>query len=247
MNIKFKNPFSKKESVDGNREIVRGNRITAGPATIRQIEETVRGTEKTMLTELSRGYDLIKKYPRSVSILGSARLARDNKYYKHAESLARRIVKELKYAVVTGGGPGIMEAANKGAYEAGGASIGFTIELPKEQQTNKYVTESADFEYFFSRKTLLFFAAECYIYYPGGFGTLDELFSVIGAIQTGKMPRTPVILVGKAFWQPLMDLIQEKLLVENHTIDDTDMSICTITDSEDQIIATIKNAPYRQE
>jgi uncharacterized protein (TIGR00730 family) len=222
-------------------------RSAGDPLTMAEIDQLIKNRMKRANKELNAGYDLIKKYPRSVSILGSARFKPDNPYYQQAESLARRIAKELNYAVVTGGGPGIMEAANKGAYEAGGKSIGFTIRLPKEQSTNKYVTEHVDFEYFFSRKTLLFFSAETYVYYPGGFGTMDELFEILTLIQTGEIPRVPVVLVGKEFWQPLMDSIKEELLIDEKTIDLKDTYIYKITDSEDEVMEIIKKAPFRQD
>ena len=246
--MKLKNIFSKKDSeYVKNQEIVRGNRTISGPITVKQMENIIKNREKIALAELDKGYTLIKKYPRTVSILGSARFSPSSKYYKSAESLAGRIVRELKYAVVTGGGPGIMEAANKGAFEANGVSIGFTIQLPKEQATNPYVNESADFKYFFDRQTLLFFAAEAYVYYPGGFGTFDELFSLVTSIQTNKIQKTPVILVGSEFWMPFIEVIKQKLFVENNTIGEEDMSIYKIVDSEDEIIDIIKKSPYRQE
>lgn len=240
----FKKIFSKKQS-----SVIKAidNYIEAGPITLKRMNEIIRKREKTTIKEFSRGYDLIKKYPRSVSILGSARFKEGNIYYKQAESLAARIVKELKYAVVTGGGPGIMEAANKGAYEADGVSLGINIKLPKEQSTNKYVTESADFEYFFSRKTILFFSAETYVYYPGGFGTLDEFFEIATLIQTKKIPKVPIVLVGKKFWEPLLKLIEEELYEENATINKEDMNLYKIVDNEDEIIEIIRRAPYRQE
>jgi uncharacterized protein (TIGR00730 family) len=240
----FKKIFSKKQS-----SVIKAidNYIEAGPITLKRMNEIIRKREKTTVKEFSRGYDLIKKYPRSVSILGSARFKEGNIYYKQAESLAARIVKELKYAVVTGGGPGIMEAANKGAYEADGVSLGINIKLPKEQSTNKYVTESADFEYFFSRKTILFFSAETYVYYPGGFGTLDEFFEIATLIQTKKIPKVPIVLVGKKFWEPLLKLIEEELYEENATINKEDMNLYKIVDNEDEIIEIIRRAPYRQE
>ncbi|MFA7252624.1 MAG: TIGR00730 family Rossman fold protein [Candidatus Paceibacterota bacterium] len=217
------------------------------PLTIRQIDKIIKRRMRTADAEFSQGYDLIKKYPRSVSILGSARFKSDNIYYKQAESLGRRIATELKYVVVTGGGPGIMEAANKGAYEAGGVSLGFNIKLPKEQEPNKYLTDYVDFEYFFSRKTILFYSAETYIYYPGGFGTMDELFEILTLIQTGEIPRVPVILVGREFWEPLMATIKEELLTDNNTIDLKDTYIYKIVDTEDEIIDIIKKAPLRQD
>jgi uncharacterized protein (TIGR00730 family) len=220
---------------------------TGEPLTIREIDKLISNRTKITNKEFAHGYNLIKKYPRSVSILGSARFKPDNEYYKQAESLGKRIAQELKYAVVTGGGPGIMEAANKGAFEVGGKSIGFAIKLPKEQVINPYLTEFVEFEYFFSRKTLLFFSAETYVYYPGGFGTMDELFEILTLIQTGEIPRVPVVLVGREFWQPLLDLIKEDLLVDEQTIDLKDTYIYKIVDSEDEIIEIIKNAPFRQE
>lgn len=227
-------------------EIVHGHHIDAGPMTLLKMKSIIINREKTADMEFDQGYNLIKKYPRSVSILGSARFDENNKYYKQARSLANKIVTELKYAVVTGGGPGIMEAGNRGAYEAGGISLGFTIKLPKEQSTNPYVTDSVDFEYFFSRKTLIFFAAEAYLYFPGGFGTLDELLEVVTLIQTGKIRRTPVILVGKDFWEPIMKAI-EPILLENNTIRKEETEIYKILDDENEIIEIIKNAPYREE
>jgi uncharacterized protein (TIGR00730 family) len=240
----FNKLFTKKES-----SVIKAidNYIEAGPITLKRMSEIIKKREKITIKEFNKGYNLIKKYPRSVSILGSARFKDDNIYYKQAESLAGRIVKELKYAVVTGGGPGIMEAANKGAYEAGGVSLGINIKLPKEQSVNKYVTESADFEYFFSRKTILFFSAETYVYYPGGFGTLDEFFEIATLIQTKKIPRVPIILVGKKFWEPFLELIEEELYEENSTINKEDMNLYKIVDDEDEIIEIIRRAPYRQE
>ncbi len=242
--MNFKNIFSKSKNA---LEIVDGNHIGAGPVTRKKMREIIRRREKVTGKEFDKGYDLIEKYPRSVSIFGSARFKNDNIYYKKAESLGARIVKELKYAVVTGGGPGIMEAASKGAYEAGGTSLGFTIKLPSEQMINKYLTDYVEFEYFFSRKTLLFFAAETYIYFPGGFGTFDELLEIVTLIQTRKINRTPVILVGKEFWTPFLDLFKQKLAIENNTINLDDINICKVVDSEDEIIQIIRNAPYREE
>ncbi len=243
--MNFKKIFSSKN----NSSVIKAvnNYISAGPITTKRIEEIIKKRKKTTEKEFNAGYKLIKKYPRSVSILGSARFKEDNIYYKQARSLGYRIAKELKYAVVTGGGPGIMEAANRGAFEGEGVSLGFTIKLPKEQSTNKYVTEFAEFEYFFSRKTILFFSAETYIYYPGGFGTLDEFFEIVTLIQTKKIPKVPVVLVGKEFWEPLLNLIKEELYEDNSTINKDDMELYKIVDSEDEILEIIKRAPYRQE
>jgi uncharacterized protein (TIGR00730 family) len=231
----IKNLFKKKERKSGE------------PLTIKELDRLIEERMNITDNEFIHGYDLIKKYPRSVSILGSARFKPDNPYYQRAESLGRKIAKELDYVIVTGGGPGIMEAASKGAFEAGGKTVGFAIKLPKEQTVNKYLTEYVEFEYFFSRKTLLYFSAESYVYFPGGFGTFDELFEIITLIQTKKIPVVPVILVGKSFWQPLLDLIHQKLLDAAHTISPDDEKIFQIVDDEDEIIKIIKNAPFRQE
>ncbi|MEI6191438.1 MAG: TIGR00730 family Rossman fold protein [bacterium] len=217
-----------------------------GPLTIRDIATIIKKRKKTVDKEFKAGYELILKHPQSVSILGSARFKEDNVYYKQARSLASRIVKELNYAIVTGGGPGIMEAANRGAYEAGGVSLGFSIKLPQEQKNNPYLTDYVEFEYFFSRKTLLFFSAETYIYYPGGFGTMDELFEILTLTQTNKIPKTPVILVGREFWTPLLKLIDDKLYHDTNAINLADEDIYKIVDTEDEIIEIIKNAPLRQ-
>jgi uncharacterized protein (TIGR00730 family) len=231
----------------GKKEKSNGLIEMANPLMIKSLKKIIKKREIIANSEFKKGYDLIQKYPRSVSILGSARFLEDNKYYKQARRLAERISKELKYAVVTGGGPGIMEAASRGAKEAGGVAIGFNIKFDREQTANEYLTEYVNFEYFFSRKTLLYFSAESYVYFPGGFGTMDEFFEIVTLVQTRKIPKVPVILVGREFWTPLLELIKQKLFVENSTIDEVDMSIYQIVDDENEIIEIIRNAPYRQE
>ena len=244
--MNLKNIFSKKTNTES--DTLKSNHITDGEVISRkEIQEIIRKREKRSSEEFDRGYNLIKKYPRSVSIFGSARFKEGNVYYEKARSLGARIVNDLGYAVVTGGGPGIMEAANKGAFEAGGDSLGFIIKLPNEQYVNEYLKDYVNFEYFFSRKTLLFFAAESYVYFPGGFGTLDELLEVVTLIQTEKMKRTPIILVGKEFWTPFLELFEQKLAIENQTIDMKDIELYKIVDSEDEIIDIIRKAPYRAE
>lgn len=213
--------------------------------TIKSLDAIAKNKAETTDKEFTKGYEMVKKYPRSVSILGSAILKPDNEWYIKAESLGRRIASELHYAVVTGGGPGIMEAANKGAYEGGGDSIGYAIKLPNEQYVNKYLTDSIAFEYFFTRKTMIFCSAETYVYYPGGFGTLDELFEILTLIKTNKMPSVPVILVGKDFWQPLLNFIEKELYEDHKVIPKDFLEIYKIVDSEDEIIKIIKNAPLR--
>lgn len=195
-------------------------------------------------TEFHQGFSFIRKYPKSVTVYGSARFKERNVHYRDARALAYRLSK-LGYAIVTGGGPGIMEAANRGAFEAGGDSIGLNIKLPKEQSINTYVTDSIDFFYFFSRKTALSFSAEAYIFYPGGFGTLDEFFEIITLIQTKKIYRVPIILVGSDFWKPLQVFLAEHCLLRHNAIDKRDLQLYTITDDHEEIVRIVEAAPVR--
>ena len=149
-----------------------------------------------------------------------------------------------KRQVVTGGGPGIMEAANKGAFEAKGKSLGLTIKLPQEQTTNPYITNEVSFNYFFSRKVCLSFSAEAYLFFPGGFGTLDELFEILTLVQTRKIEKVPIILVGNDYWTALDAFIKEHLL-SKEMIDSEDITLYSISENEDEIIEIIRNAPVR--
>lgn len=193
--------------------------------------------------EFGDGFEFLKKYPRSVTIFGSSLSKPDADAYKHAEELSGRIVRELGYAVITGGGPGIMEAANKGAYEAGGDSLGLNVSLPHERTTNAYATQAIKFSYFFSRKTMLVFAAETYVFFPGGFGTFDELFNVLTLIQTGKIPKVPVVLFDSKYWNPLRQFLKENTLEKYKAISENDLNYFEITDSIDRVIEVIKKAP----
>ncbi|MEY4602070.1 MAG: hypothetical protein RL292_11 [Candidatus Parcubacteria bacterium] len=194
--------------------------------------------------EFKEGFSFLEDLPRSVTFFGGVNITEENPFYQKAEALAFRVAKELKYAVVTGGGPGIMEGANKGAFEAGGESAGLTIQLPREQIINPYLTKHLDFYYFFSRKVCLSFAAEAYIFFPGGFGTLDEFFEVVTLVQTKKIEKVPIILVGHEFWDGMYETMKKELLFRK-TINPEDLSLFTITDDEDEIIEIIKNAPVR--
>lgn len=194
--------------------------------------------------EFKEGFNFLADLPKSVTFFGGARFETDHPYYKQAESLALRIAKELKYAVVTGGGPGIMEGANKGASEGGVESAGLTIQLPHEQVINPYLTKHLDFYYFFSRKVCLSFATEAYIFFPGGFGTLDEFFEILTLVQTKKIEKVPIILVGEDFWDGVHDMMKKELL-SRAAIDPEDLELYTITDDESKIIEIIRNAPVR--
>lgn len=193
--------------------------------------------------EFREGFKLLRASPKSVTIFGSSQVKSDNPVYKQAEELASRIVRELGYAVITGGGPGVMEAANKGAFEAGGTSTGFNISLPHEHSVNKYVSSSLKFSYFFSRKAMLSFAAEAYVFLPGGFGTFDELFSILTLIQTGKIPHVPLLLYGSEFWNKFDEFIRTTMFEKFKTVEENDLLLYKITDSTDHIIDVIKKAP----
>ncbi len=212
------------------------------PLTKKEMHEASRERVSLITKEFMQGFEFLSNYPKSVTFFGSARFDENNEYYIKARSIASKIVNEIGYSIVTGGGPGIMEAGNRGAFENGGQSIGLTIQLPHEQVVNPYLTSELDFYYFFSRKVCLNFAAESYLFFPGGFGTMDELFGLLTLIQTHKVRPVPVILVGKDFWQKQMNSIFKDMLEEG-TIDKEDFSLFTITDDEDEIIEIIKNAP----
>ena len=197
--------------------------------------------------EFRQGLEFAESINRSVTCFGSARLPEDNEHYQQAQRIAYRISKELDYAIITGGGPGIMEAANRGAHEAGGRSIGMTIHLPHEQFTNPYVKDELQFYFFFSRKVSMTYSAEAYIYFPGGFGTMDELFEILTLVQTDKISKVPIILVGEDYWRPLENFIRETLRDNEKTISPEDMDLFTITDDEEKILEIVRNAPIRNE
>ncbi len=203
-----------------------------------------------MNEEFRQGFEIVKRNKdgnKSVTFWGSARFPVDNEYYQKALRLSRRLAGELNCMITTGGGPGIMEAGNRGAYETGKPSLGLTINLPTEQFTNQYVTEEIPFYFFFTRKTLMAYSAEAYLYFPGGFGTLDELFEILTLVQTGKISKLPIILVGEAFWKPLDTFIKQALLAENGAISKEDLDLYIITDDEDKIVEIVKNAPMRND
>ena len=192
-----------------------------------------------IMAEFVNGFELLRKYGLAASIFGSARSAPDMAVYKDAERMGK-LLAEQSFTVITGGGGGVMEAANKGAFEAGGQSVGLNIRLPEEQSLNRYVTDSETFHYFFTRKVSLAFASEVYIYFPGGFGTLDELMELVTLIQTGKIQNVPVVLVGREYWEPLLVWFRNMLLEKKHTISEADMDIFHVVDSADEAIELIK-------
>lgn len=185
-----------------------------------------------IMSEFVQGFELLRKYGLAATFWGSARLKPNDPYYKAAEELAAKLAKK-GFTIISGGGPGIMEASNVGAFKVGGNSIGLNIELPFEQKLNPYTTESLDFNFFFSRKVMLTFASEVYVYFPGGFGTLDELFEILTLIQTKKIERVPVLLYGKDFWEPLVRFFEKDLLKKHKTISKEDLELFHVVDSVD--------------
>jgi len=190
-----------------------------------------------IMREFVSGFEKMSKIGPCVTIFGSARTKPDNTYYILAEKIAKRIV-ESGYGVITGGGPGIMEAGNKGAHLGGGTSVGLNIELPFEQHDNPYIDsdKNLDFDYFFVRKVMFVKYSQGFVVMPGGFGTLDELFEAITLIQTHKIEKFPIILVGTEFWTGLMDWIKTTLLNEFGNISEKDLELINLVDTEDEVI-----------
>lgn len=190
--------------------------------------------------ELSRGFEIVDRHSNTVTIFGSARFEEDNIHYKKAVEVSAALAKE-GYTTVTGGGGGIMEAGNRGAFEEGAQTLGFNIKLPHEQRLNEYTTENMPFRYFFTRKVILAYGAMGYVCFPGGFGTLDELFEIITLIQTGKIPKAPVILVGKDFWTSVDEFVKQHMLAGDKTISPGDEKLYTITEDADEIVRIISD------
>tara|TARA_B100000745_G_scaffold79005_2_gene48481 strand:- start:14705 stop:15385 length:681 start_codon:yes stop_codon:yes gene_type:complete len=191
--------------------------------------------------ELIAGYEAVKQHDKTVTFFGSARFTEDNPYYQKAAELAKLICKE-GYTIITGGGGGIMEAGNRGSKDACNISVGFNIELPFEQSLNSHVTQGVNFSFFASRKVALYFSGEAYVFFPGGYGTLDEFFQILTLMQTHKRPVLPVICVGSHYWKNIDSMIKTTLLQENETISPKDVDLYTITDDNEEILELVKNS-----
>ena len=184
--------------------------------------------------DLLHGLSTIRKFSQGVTIFGSARTPETDKYYIKSRELGR-LLAENGHPVITGGGPGIMEAANRGAYEYGGRSVGLNIKLPFEQHANPYLTDEMEFHYFFARKVMLVMASKAYAFFPGGFGTLDELSEVLLLIQTNKMPKMPFFFIGKSYWRPLIKFFKISM-EKNHMIKEKDLSLFCLTDDITEVV-----------
>jgi len=193
-----------------------------------------------IMSEFVEAYDRMSKIGPSVSIFGSARTKPDNKYYQSAVDIAGKLA-DLGYGVITGGGPGIMEAGNKGAFEAKGKSVGLNIDLPFEQNHNPYIDleHNLEFDYFFVRKVIFVKYSQAFVIMPGGLGTLDEMFEALTLIQTKKINKRPVVLFGKSYWTGLIQWIKDVMLEQEHHISPDDLNLFIIVDSVDEAVKHI--------
>jgi uncharacterized protein (TIGR00730 family) len=192
-----------------------------------------------IMSEFVEGFEVLSDLPPAVTVFGSARTKPDHPTYQQAQQLAARLA-EAEYAVITGGGPGIMEAANRGAFEAGGVSVGLNISLPHEQQPNDYQSIELNFHYFFCRKVMFVKYARAFVIFPGGFGTLDELLESLTLIQTLKIDPFPVICVGTDYWTGLVDWMRSTLQEKYETIGPDDLDLFRVTDDLDEVMTLVK-------
>jgi uncharacterized protein (TIGR00730 family) len=206
-------------------------------------EEDERRVER-IDAEIDKGFDALRDVDDGVSIFGSARVPEDHRWYGLCRETAACLSRE-GFTVITGGGPGLMEAANRGADDAGGLSVGLTIELPHEQVTNRFVNRQVDFHYFFARKLMFVRYARAFVCFPGGFGTLDELFESLTLIQTHRIQLFPTILVDSEFWEPMLDWIDDRL-DDGGLIAREDMGLLITVDSAEEVCAHVRQAKEAQ-
>jgi uncharacterized protein (TIGR00730 family) len=206
----------------------------------KQIKGENAWTMFKMVSEFVEGFETLNELGPCVSIFGSARTKADNPNYKLAVDIGRLLTEE-GYGVITGGGPGIMEAGNKGAHIYGGKSVGLNINLPFEQGHNQYIDpdKNLDFRYFFIRKVMFVKYAQAFVALPGGFGTMDELFEVLTLVQTGKISKVPIILVGSEYWSGLKDWIKDVMLHNENNINEDDLDLMPITDDPEEVVRII--------
>lgn len=200
-----------------------------------------------IMAEFVDGFQFLADFKKTVTFFGSARFKEDNRWYKEARKLGK-LLSQAGFGIVTGGGPGIMEAGNRGATEGGSDSIGLNIQLPYEQRVNPYVRKPIGFHYFFTRKVMLSYSAQAYVFFPGGYGTLDEVFELLTLIQTHKIfNKIPVVLVGKDFWGDVDRWFKNKLVKEYETIDEADLKLYTIVDTAEEAFEFIKESKLRED
>lgn len=237
---KFARPtFFKKKKPNHQKKIAQIRGEIIHPHDVNKRSGIVSWRVFRIMSELVDGYEFLSDQRKEITIFGSARTKAGTRYYTEAETLGRMLASE-GYTTITGGGPGIMEAANKGAYEAGGESLGLNIQLPTEQRVNPYVKKGLGFHFFFTRKVMLTSPSQAFVFFPGGFGTLDEFFEVITLVQTGKMPRVPLLLMGKEYWSALDVFIRQEVLAHHESIDPEDLRLYTIVDSAAEAMRIIR-------
>ena len=210
------------------------------PPTQQDFRKTFQWRIFRIMAEFVEGFHFIADFKKTITIFGSTSFTPDNPYYKEARKLGK-LLAEAGYGVITGGGPGIMEAANRGAFEVGGKSIGINIQLPDGQRMNSYVNKSIGFDHFFTRKVMLSFASKAYVFFPGGFGTLDEFFEMVTLIQTKKLDHpVPIVVIGKAYWQPMFDWIVKEVYEKQKAIQKEDLEIFNLVDSVEEAFEILK-------
>lgn len=223
-----------------------GRIVIKPPKKAKDFRETIQWRIFRIMAEFVDGFQFLADFKNPITFFGSARTKSGDPYYEEARKLGS-ILAKAGYSVITGGGPGIMEAANRGAYEAGGESIGLNIQLPYEQRINEYVKKGIGFHYFFTRKVMLSVSAQAYVYFPGGFGTLDEVFELITLIQTKKiMEKIPVILVGKNYWNPILEWIEKEVYGKYKYIDPEDINIYYLVETAEEAFEIIKRSKPRE-
>jgi hypothetical protein len=249
-------PFYKGTSYKANNSQVMGNEkrfvywVCSPDGDCEQLDESKDFTEQIhwkifrIMAEFIEGFEFLSKFHKEVTFFGSARTNPKAKEYKQAVLLGKMCAK-AGYTVITGGGPGIMEAGNKGAYEAGGESVGLDIELPMEQRRNDFVTKAMGFHYFFTRKVMLSASAQAYVFFPGGFGTMDEALEMLTLVQTGKIPKSvPCIFVGKSHWKPFKKWVNDHLLKDDY-INKEDLKLMQIVDTPEEAFDIIQKTAER--
>ena len=245
MENKYRNHEAKKKELRKKYLLPASKLPTKNGFGPKDFRESVQWRIFRIMSEFVDGFNFLADIKKSVTFFGSARTNEHDTHYQDAKKLAGMLAKD-GYEVVTGGGPGIMEAANRGAAEEGGESIGLNIQLPHEQRINDYVTSSIAFHYFFTRKLMLSYSAQAYVFFPGGYGTLDEFFEIVTLIQTRKISKVAVIVVGKDYWNELFRFLKDDVYKNHQAIDKADLDLFRIVDSAEEAYKIIKKVKIRK-